>query len=1442
MSGLDFLKACKTNVFKVGAVFDARYAFYVPTDEDAEEEDIHDALSELRNGYILCSQVEDGIFVFDITEHEHEELPTEHLQKFVLQHEGSMCSPVDGWDSSTVKSILLAAIEASLSLIFSETFNMVHLGSWTWLFAGNAGSDSSQQTGIFIEVSPTTTETEDLYISYAVKEAPVLPIDISTACAGDRIILAPSGLGGSLAATSSTDAAWVLENPTTFRSRTWMTAVSYALLANGTRVDAQDDWLPVVLDQHDRRCCVWPARLCLTVDSHRHLSPPDDLPVDWHTWFNSSTNSDKAYRDPLRAAEQLFERLAKNEANNTNTVTTNNEISHEPNDYLAATIVAETPMATSPPFSQRLADQHASLSGIYPTPPDGYVPHTIQPIGMSDAPSGVVMHHDETDLPTRSDLPDSDDQPVRGSSLESARDEMSYQAHSDDLFGDMQEIDFATNEVGDADFDYFDEPDDLPAEDDVHDYSTGIATDRQNEAFEDDAMSVLDPMVEMQTVQLSTANTDTKASAESPDRQIYLEGQVADIPAALSFVTTTGDSVAMKSQIGSNDIRSDPGEPPLSPFTIRDRFLPRPVPASAASVAMDLVPRSGRSNTFEPLRFNEDLTNTIDSQWDLSRAAISTDAGLGVDIALPPKGPRPISTASGLDVLDSSTDMSSDAMSEDSATTVSDLEYTRPVLSGETRKRKRSWYRPTLFQPDEAAALSAKNANTTVPHDSRGVITFLVNILTCDPDKRPFSELSVVAPETAHSGRELQNMQSPPSKLRQQDIGNIAQLICEQAASMRATKHDQIGELDLVALPEIDRFACFIGNLLEQAVEHSFGSFERCDPAKIALTREPPSRAMPHNGKAAQVNLPKPPQREGSMQLGPDLFNLPAPYIRVRRGEDVLEMLPPAVPFWSTLGLGPVSGTKDITAIAISPPNRDLLRNVSSFLEELASTYESSKFGSFHSKPTLQDNLDAALVYEEGILAVEDIYDTASADDAVAAYLMVCEHLGEAVASYGCQHPERTIVACVVDPFEQPESSRHMAACCWTLYTHYREAVQKLRPSSAPSDLAFHIIPVSLLASPEDLVIFSNQQMGAIAQELYDRCPPSAVASLAGDGASELSITAAPAVELAVVPPKRINFMLHHDPPSDLMQEGSVLHLAYDMTADGKWMTVCWIDNTGRHNKSWTLCLRGKSFRMVASELWDQTMQILNARAVTWRVFVVSSANVKSDVQQCWRNLVAAKPRKQNLHVTLVSTDIETPTTFIAPPSAAQSYNGTSNFPTPATTPQASGNTASPETTGSATVATPTPAASDTAPGATADTDPDAYLVDISDESWGMLLSPDFNSSIAMSPSDTRDGTCLATGLLLRRGSAGLNAAEQRMEALCVRIHWDIRMRPGVNIEDGPQRQAEATMREVLRFYRGLSLLSRLRGMVSPEGGQVSMLPLHVLSAKRAAKALDGFL
>ena len=164
--------------------------------------------------------------------------------------------------------------------------------------------------------------------------------------------------------------------------------------------------------------------------------------------------------------------------------------------------------------------------------------------------------------------------------------------------------------------------------------------------------------------------------------------------------------------------------------------------------------------------------------------------------------------------------------------------------------------------------------------------------------------------------------------------------------------------------------------------------------------------------------------------------------------------------------------------------------------------------------------------------------------------------------------------------------------------------------------------------------------------------------------------------------------------------------------------------------------------------------------------------------------------------------------------------------------------TVSPDASGQAIHNSSTPTPADAAV-AVPENDPDAHLVDVADESWGMLLSLVTASQTSSStrPTLTSLRDTVAEGMLFRRGTASSGSA---LGALGVSLYWDIRVRPGGALDEGPSRQAENTLREVLRMYRNLGLLARLRNLGGHDGDDV--MPLHMACAGRGAKALNGFL
>jgi len=275
------------------------------------------------------------------------------------------------------------------------------------------------------------------------------------------------------------------------------------------------------------------------------------------------------------------------------------------------------------------------------------------------------------------------------------------------------------------------------------------------------------------------------------------------------------------------------------------------------------------------------------------------------------------------------------------------------------------------------------------------------------------------------------------------------------------------------------------------------------------------------------------------------------------------------------------------------------------------------------------------------------------------------------------------------------------------------------------------------------------------------------------------------------------------------------------------------VDSTGHHQSDEAFCIRGRSLADTIQEIWDRTQDILAARQVTWRVFIVTNDMVDEPLLQHWLS-VASKPRQYPMLVTFCSLQLE-PLLALHPPMTAPdgSTVGVGGFDkfilTPATTPQAQSVAASPEI-GKDINAPPTPAPSENAI-SSAENDPDAQLVDIADESWAVLLS---TKLLTISTTNT-----LAAGVLFKQGGVGSTFAHRQLPSLGVCVHWTIQVRVGSNMLEGQSREAEMFLRELLKMYRNLAVLTKSRGL---DFGQTRLMPIHMAIAFRGAAGLNGLL
>lgn len=117
------------------------------------------------------------------------------------------------------------------------------------------------------------------------------------------------------------------------------------------------------------------------------------------------------------------------------------------------------------------------------------------------------------------------------------------------------------------------------------------------------------------------------------------------------------------------------------------------------------------------------------------------------------------------------------------------------------------------------------------------------------------------------------------------------------------------------------------------------------------------------------------------------------------------------------------------------------------------------------------------------------------------------------------------------------------------------------------------------------------------------------------------------------------------------------------------------------------------------------------------------------------------------------------------------------------------------------------------------DIDPDSSLADVTDETWGLVLSHRIHNTRSLV--EHRPG--LASGYIIKRGG---RHDEDGIVAMSVNL---------LHVE----KAEEAQLEEILAMYRGLGTLARLKGLTDPVK---SVLPWHVAAAVKAQEALSSLM
>ncbi|OAL52531.1 hypothetical protein IQ07DRAFT_563133 [Pyrenochaeta sp. DS3sAY3a] len=1277
------------------------------------------------------------------------------------------------------------------------------------------------------------------------------------------------------------------------------------------------------------RDILWPRALCffyvsesLETTLRKSHTISSDSPYDASKWFETPDST--GFRDPLDVAQEWF--LGKPDRDK---ILEARRKAKKIEEDVARRKEEQPGLLASSPLNARsgVYGDLQAVGGVYPTPPDGVVPGTT--VSYADTPSvsgalpNVILapggNNPAINLSGPQENTHLEQVPLTSPTFPLTSDNFNTSSGNDDLFEDMEEDGFGAAGVNDADFDFFDGPDDedvvmldTPAQPEGKVTVIKDSNDVEAIALSDPPMKeeISDPLAALENAlaaPIRPAEEDTqKIEVQSEQSQIFSMPEISD--------TTTTKSMRSKSK-ARTQVPREP-TPPLSPHMIVKVLQPSPPKKDPSQNSSSNTLAIHHDSAFDPVNFSRKMSIS-DARYqdgrfsahrekdvvDTSRSNPTKVKSLR-DIPLLTKLRYAIGVASANKIPEITAlarAYSDDSDSSSESSDESEEEFDHEVVSGPVgivggiilpAKRKL----PTEGNATPLSVTSFADSFAGDWQDFHGLQFDEALLTQFEPNTWDWSLVRFSSPTEKAPSAARFNMPALPSSLSDMpdtptsqsefsvDFSEERPLSGKDSIAITQIVTDQIVSATLDLLREdflIEPISTPFTSLESRwlaVVTEVFPEAVNCDVPALAAIHD----CYPDLSTQARGQQRPPPRKINESTIpGSQMYQISAPYLRVRRADTQWDLLPPALAFWEPLGLSPISAHKNVVAFCIYPHSESLRPCLENFLVNLQLAYDGCKLGSYARVETVRE-------FEGGLVPYK-VTSPPTRRDAIKALRETCIQLGKLLAIQHAkireQHDAKidAFVIYMVDPFGDASALWELCSAFWMLFQTYGQGPPGRPDQPQKPDLVLQVVPMKYVASFDVPVILDPSAYAKLAREVYDRCPPSAPS---GDKTS-LNIYSAPAFQLEETLPRSVPFKLISEPALDLLRENCYMHVAYAISQDGTWITAAWTDTCGKSQAVVSYHLGTRVFGEIAKEIWQTTIDILQSRRVHWRVCVAKAGVMEREEFETWVMLIQC-PTQINLFITLLTVDTE-PTIKLTPsmPSTSNA-SGQGSANTPGSTPQAG---VSPDpAVGLTPAATPSadPSASDPA------ADPEARLIDVTDETWGVIFAHRLHNS----NSTNQFSPAMISSLLVKRGEtfATSNTINQTVPdpehgpiVIAVNILWigavgstraatspfppsgpgdgvspgGAAANPsaaytGTNsappspspVQDGGPRSASSLMwtptpqtrgtaenllKEVLAHYRALGLLAKLRGMRGTRHGSV---PWHVAAVKRGVLGL----
>jgi mediator of RNA polymerase II transcription subunit 13 len=1315
----------------------------------------------------------------------------------------------------------------------------------------------------------------------------------------------------------------------------WLGWRGYSLL----NLDKKDAWvrirvghvaqlpMPSPLLSSPDRDILWPRMLCFVSSPVRiGFPPPDVLGVSSYSAFQDDLKwfdilGANGFQDPIDVAQDWF--VGKLERDK---ILDSQRKAKKAEEDAMRRKDEPSGLYPSSPFNARTGvyGDLQAVSGVYPTPPDGIAPGTgfssTDTPSVSGTTSNVILapggSNPAINLSAPQDHPPLDDQqhPFTSPAFPATLEPFQTSCEDDDLFEDAEEDGFVANGVNEADFDFFDGPD-------AHDVEMTDAPALSQSNVKIHAHHDRDPLaVTAPEMPIKEEMSDPLAALESaltapaqPIEDNVQDSKSPDLEAKETYPNQTSPEAYTAYPVSPrvNRVRPESREPtpPLSPGAVATTLQRSPPKKSLARNVRTPAPLNREGSAFHSLDFSRRMS-MVDAKYQDGRFAAHPDTDLCPENASSTMNPvrskslrdLPLltkfryaigvaSTSRALEgmslaraVSDDSESDSESEVSEASEENTEDVTDNRPppFLGRLVIPAKRKL--PTEGHGTPLSVTSFADSFGGDWQDSNGLQLDEGSLALFEPNTWDWAMVNLPSPaERPSTGARYSIPSLPPSSMQlpdtptsQPDVNMelpderplngkenifITQIVTDQiiSATLDLLEEDHPLEANY-KLPASDEthWQATVKELFPKAIDCSL-------PALAAIHDVFPDLSA--QAKGQQRPPPRKPNESNAIPSN-HMYAINPPFVRVRRAETHWDLLPPSIAFWEPLGLAPASPPKNVVAFCIYPQSDPLRPILDRFLLNLQLAYDTCKLGT-HAR------VETVLEYEGGLVPVK-ANSLTSSKEVFSALRESCIQLGKLLAIQHTQIREQqdtkidAFVVYMVDPFGSPSALWELCSAFWALFQAYGQGPPGRPDPTQKPDLVLQVVPIKYLASFDVPVVLDASTYVNLAREVYDRCPPSASSS----DKTPLSIYKAPALQLEEGLPRNIQFKLMSEPPQDLLRENSYMHLAYAISLDGNWVTAAWTDSCGKSQAVVSYHLGTRLFSEIAKEIWQTTIDLLQSRRVQWRVCIAKAGPLDREELETWVLLITC-PTQVNLFLTLLTVVEDSPYKFTPTVSTSTSSSGQPSANTPDSTPQAG---VSPDpTVGLTPAATPS---ADSAPDPSAD--PEARLIDVTDETWGIILAHRLHNS----NSTNQFSPALISGLIVKRGEthATANSVHHPIPDPClgpitiaVNILWIGAVgstraatspfppatdgvspggyAAGGNVPPSPsptqerstsslmwtptvqtRSTAENLLKEVLAQFRALGLLAKLRGMRGTKHGS---LPWHVVAAKRGVEGLS---